>query len=104
MLGQYDKALIESRDQLRLDPNGDGYMDLLYAYLRLNRLTEAQSTFEEAEAKKFDSPSIRYFVYAVRFLQNDGAGMSQQVAWGTGKLGVEAVFLGLEANYRCLFG
>ena len=104
MLGQYDKALIESRDQLRLDPNGDGYMDLLYCYVKLNRLTEAQSTFEEAEAKRFDSPSIRYFVYALRFLQNDAAGMSQQVAWGTGKLGVEHEFLHLEAHTAAYSG
>jgi len=98
MLGQYDECLIESREELRLNSNGDGYMDLLYCYVKLNRLTEAQSTFEEAEAKKFDSPSIRYFVYALRFLQNDAAGMSQQVAWGTGKLGVEHEFLHLEAT------
>src|SRR5262249_42369217 len=28
-LGQYDEGLIESREELRLNPNGDGYMDLL---------------------------------------------------------------------------
>jgi tetratricopeptide (TPR) repeat protein len=104
MLGQYDKKLTESREQLRLNPNGDGYMDLLGSYLSLNHLTEAQSTFEEAEAKKFDSPSIRYSEYQVRFLQNDAAGMSQQVAWGTGRLGVEDSFLGLEANTAAYSG
>jgi tetratricopeptide (TPR) repeat protein len=104
MLGQYDKELIESREELRLTSNGDGYMDLLDAYLSLNRLEEAQSTFEEAEAKKFDSLSIRYLEYKVRFLQNDAAGMSQQVAWATGRLGVEDTFLGLEANTAAYSG
>jgi tetratricopeptide (TPR) repeat protein len=104
MLGQYDKELIESREELRLTSNGDGYMDLLVSYLSLNRLEEAQSTFEEAEAKKFDSPSIRYFEYKVRVLQNDAAEMSQQVAWGTGKLGVEDEFLHLEANTAAYSG
>jgi tetratricopeptide (TPR) repeat protein len=56
MLGQNDKDLIESREALRLNPNGVGYFDLLYAYLKLNRLKEAQFTVEEAEAKNFDSP------------------------------------------------
>jgi eukaryotic-like serine/threonine-protein kinase len=103
-LGQYDKELIESREQLRLNPNGDGYMDLLDSYLNLNRLTEAESTFEEAEANKFDSPSIRGLVYQLRFLQNDAAGMSQQVAWATGKMGAEDAMLGLEADTAAYSG
>jgi tetratricopeptide (TPR) repeat protein len=104
MQGRYDKGLIESREEFRLNPNGDGYYDLLYFYLRLNRLKEAQSTVEEAEAKKFDSPSIRYCVYQLRFLQNDAAGMFQQVAWATGKLGVEDGLLGLEADTAAYSG
>jgi tetratricopeptide (TPR) repeat protein len=104
MQGQYDKQLIESREQLRLNPNGDGYTDLLDSYLRLNRLKEAQSTFEEAEAKKFDSPSAHYLAYQLRFLQNDAAGMSQQVAWATGKPGVPDAFLRLEANTAAYSG
>jgi len=104
MQGRYDQGLIESREELRLNPNGDGYFDLLYYYLKLNRLKEAQSTVEEAEAKKFDSPSIRYLVYQLRFLQNDAAGMSQQVAWATGKLGEEDVLLGLEADTAAYSG
>jgi hypothetical protein len=104
MLGQFDKELTESREELRLNPNGDAYFDLLDSYVSLNHLTEAQSTFEEAEAKKFDSPSMRYRAYQLRFLQNDAAGMSQQVAWGAGKLGVEDEFLRLEANTAAYSG
>ena len=98
MQGRYDEGLIESLEEFRLNRNGDGYYDLLYFYLRLNRLKEAQSTFEEAEAKKFDSPFIRNLIYQLRFLQNDAAGMSQQVAWATGKLGIEDRLLALEAD------
>jgi DNA-binding winged helix-turn-helix (wHTH) protein/tetratricopeptide (TPR) repeat protein len=104
MQGRYDKSLIESREEFRLNPNGGAYFDLLYDYLRLNRLQEAQSTFEEAEAKNFDSPSIRNLAYQLRFLQNDAAGMSQQVAWATGKLGVEDKLLGLEADTAAYSG
>jgi DNA-binding winged helix-turn-helix (wHTH) protein/tetratricopeptide (TPR) repeat protein len=104
MQGQYDKELIESREELRLNPNGGAYFDLLYSYLKMNRLKEAQSTVEEAETKKFDSPSIHYLVYQLRFLQNDAAGMSQQVAWATGKLGVEDALLGLEADTAAYSG
>jgi eukaryotic-like serine/threonine-protein kinase len=104
MQGQHDKGLIESLEEFRLNPNGDCYFDLLNFYLRLNRLTEAQSTVEEAKAKNFDSPSIRYLVYQLRFLQNDAAGMSQQVVWATGKLGLEDGLLGLEADTAAYSG
>ncbi len=103
-LGQPDKGLIESLEEFRLNPNGDCYFDLLNFYLALNRLKEAQSTVEEAQAKNFDSPSIRNLVYQLRFLQNDTAGMSQQVAWATGKLGVEDTLLGLEADTAAYSG
>ena len=104
MSGQYDAGITESLEEFRLNPNGDSYFDLFYFYLRLNRLKEAQSTVEEAEAKKLDSPSIRPLVYQLRFLQNDAAGMSQQVAWATGKLGVEDGLLGLEADTAAYSG
>jgi eukaryotic-like serine/threonine-protein kinase len=104
MQGQHDKGLIESLEEFSLNPNGDCYFDLLNFYLRLNRLKEAQSTVEEAGAKKFDSPSIRFLLYQLRFLQNDAAGMSQQVAWATGKLGVEDGLLGLEADTAAYSG
>ena len=104
MSGQYDAGLTESREELRLNPNGDSYFDLLYFYLRLNRLKEAQSTVEEAEAKKFDSPFIRFYVYQLRFLQNDAVGMSQQVAWAAGTPGAEHALLGLEAQTAAYSG
>jgi eukaryotic-like serine/threonine-protein kinase len=106
LLGQYDEGLIESREEVRLNPNGDGYgyFHLLYFYLNLNRLEEAQSTVEEAQAKKFDSPSIRALLYELRFLQNDAAGMSQQVAWAAGKLGAEDALLSEEAKTAAYWG
>ena len=104
MLGHYDEGLVESREELRLNSNGDAYFDLLCFYLNLNRLEEAQSTVEEAQAKNFDSGSLRYILYELRFLQNDAAGMSQQVAWATGKPGEENPFLGLEAKTAAYSG
>jgi DNA-binding winged helix-turn-helix (wHTH) protein len=104
MQGQYDEELVESREELRLNPNGGGYFDLLDSYLSLNRLEEAQSTVEEAQAKNFDSPSLRDRLYRLRFLQNDAAGMSQQVAWASGKPGAESDLLGLEAQTAAYSG
>jgi len=104
MSGQYEEGLAESREEVRLNSNGDGYFDLLYFYLRLNRLEEAQSTVEETQAKKFDSPFLRALLYRLRFLQNDAAGMSQQVAWIAGRPGAEDALLGLEAETAAYSG
>ena len=102
--GQYEEGLAESREEVRLNSNGDGYFDLLYFYLCLNRLEEAQSTVEEAQAKKFDSPFLRALLYKLRFLQNDAAGMSQQVAWAAGRPGAEDALLGLETETAAYSG
>ena len=102
--GQHDEGLAESREELRLNPVAEGYFDLLNSYMRLNRLDEAQSAVEVAQAKNFDSPLIRGLLYKLRFLQNDAAGMSQQVAWAASKPGAEDALLGLEAKTAAYFG
>jgi eukaryotic-like serine/threonine-protein kinase len=104
MSGQYEEGLAESREEVRLNSNGDGYFDLLYFYLSLNRLDEAQSTVDEAQVKNFDSPFLRALLYKLRFLQNDAAGMSQQVAWAAGRAGAEDALLRLEAETAAYSG
>jgi DNA-binding winged helix-turn-helix (wHTH) protein len=104
MSGQADEGLAESREELRLNPVAEGYVDLLSFYLRLDRLKEAQSAVEEAHAKNFDSPFLRALLYELCFLQNDAAGMSQQVAWAAGRPGAEDALLGLETETAAYSG
>jgi eukaryotic-like serine/threonine-protein kinase len=104
-LGQYDKALAEAREAYRLNPaSGMNSVGLAVSYLSLNRLEEARATAEEAQAKKLDSPSLRFFLYQLAFLQNDAAGMAQQVAWSAGQPGVEDVLLANEADTAAYSG
>jgi tetratricopeptide (TPR) repeat protein/class 3 adenylate cyclase len=104
-LGQYDKALEETRQAFRLGPaSGLRYSNSVIAYLFLNRLEEARATAEEAQAKKLDSPPLRLFLYQLAFLQNDAAGMAQQVAWAPGKQGVEDELSGAEADTAAYSG
>ncbi|MFY9530274.1 MAG: protein kinase, partial [Candidatus Acidiferrales bacterium] len=105
ILGQYDKRLAENRVTLRLDPtSGWSYAYLVYPYLNLNRLEEARATAEEAQAKQLDSPILRVGLYQLAFLQNDAAGMAQQLTWAAGKSGVEDVLLALEADTAAYSG
>jgi eukaryotic-like serine/threonine-protein kinase len=103
-LGQYDKGLAQSRESYRLVPDGLSYSNLVTAYLFLNRLEEARATAEEAQAKNLDSPYLRINLYALFFLQNDAAGMAQQVAWAAGKPGVEDALLAGEADTAAYSG
>ncbi len=104
-LGEYDKALAESLDALRLDPgSGASYANLVAHYLYLNRLQDARATADEAQAKNLDSPSLRFKLYVLAFLKNDPAGMAQQVAWAADKPGVEDALLGGEADTAAYSG
>ena len=104
-LGQYDNTLVESREALRLDPeSAQSYDRLAEAYLSLSRLKEARATVEEAQAKKLDSPVLRLFLYELDFLDNDEAGMAQQVTWAAGKSAVEDLLLDSEADTAAYAG
>ena len=98
-LGQHDKSLAEFRETLRLQPkNGQLYASSVSAFLYLNRFEEARATAEEAKRKNLDSHGLHRRLYMLAFLQNDAAGMAQQVAWSADKPGVEDVLLGFEAD------
>jgi eukaryotic-like serine/threonine-protein kinase len=96
-LGQYDKALEGALEALRLSPGALQYHHVAEFYLDLNRLQEAKATADEALAKKLDSSFLHGNLYKLAFLQNDEAGMAQQVAWAAGKPGEEGEFQGDEA-------
>jgi TolA-binding protein len=93
------------RETLRLDPAYVlGYASLLSNYFYLNRTDEARATAEEALAKKLDSPCLRFNLYLLAFLENDAAGMAQQVAWSAGKPGMENMLLANEADTAAYSG
>ena len=105
VLGQYDKALVEAREAVRLDPAiGVNYENLAVSYLSLNRLEETRAAAEEAQAKKVDTPVVHFVLYQLAFLKNDAEGMAQQVAWATGKPGVEDSLLATEADTAAYSG
>jgi DNA-binding winged helix-turn-helix (wHTH) protein len=103
-LGERDKALWEALESVRLSPNAIGYTNLFREYLALNRLNEARLTAQEAKSKQLEAPSLHRGVYVLSFLQNDAAGMTQQVVWSTGRLGAENTLLELESRTAAYFG
>jgi serine/threonine protein kinase/tetratricopeptide (TPR) repeat protein len=103
-LGQYEKALAVTKDSLHLAPQeGLSYTNVALAYLYLDRLQEARATVEEMQVKNFGSYG-RTILYVIAFLQNDMAGMREQVVLSEGKPGVEDSFLGFEADTAAYSG
>ena len=84
-LGQHDKAQAEAQEAVRQNPNAVAYQLLIASYLHLNRFHEARHWSEEAKAKEFESPNLSRTSYQLSFVQNDTAGMAQQVAQSIGK-------------------
>jgi DNA-binding winged helix-turn-helix (wHTH) protein/tetratricopeptide (TPR) repeat protein len=104
-IGQYDKALPEAREALRLDPaSGNNYENVAASYLLLNRLQETQATIEEAWAKKLDTPNMHIFAYVLAVLRNDSAAMEQQAAWVMGKPGMEDGLISWQADIAAFSG
>jgi tetratricopeptide (TPR) repeat protein/predicted Ser/Thr protein kinase len=104
-LGLYEKALEKTRESVHFDPGSAlNRSNLVSALLSLNRLEEARSAADEALAKNLDSSFLRFYLYQITFLQNDSEGMAKQVAWGTGKPGVEEALLDFEADTAAYYG
>ncbi len=104
-MGQYDKALAEVQEALRLASDSvNSYLNLGITYLCLNRLDEAKATFDQAFAHKPDSGSLRQSMYYLAFLRGDAAQMEQQVAWAAGKPGDEDALLSMQSDTEAYYG
>jgi eukaryotic-like serine/threonine-protein kinase len=104
-MGQYDKAIAEFKEGLRLAPDAVfGYSNLGQAYISLNRLDEAKATLDEAFARKMDAGALRQALYQLAFLRGDLGLMEQQVTWSAGKPGDEDVLLSMQSDTEAYYG
>jgi serine/threonine protein kinase len=103
-LGQYDKAVVETQEALRLKPTTTGYGNLAFEYIALDRLDDAEKILREAQAKSFDGLDIRGNLYLLAFRRGDRKGMEQQLAWAAGRVGDEDEMLSGEADTDAYFG
>ena len=103
-LGQYDKSIVETQAQQRLEGSIVGYGNLAGTYINLGRLQEARQTLAEAQQKNFDGFVIRGDLYSLAFLSGDAAGMERQVAWAAGRPGEEDQLLSNHADTQAYYG
>jgi eukaryotic-like serine/threonine-protein kinase len=98
-LGDYDKALAQTQEAMKLDPgSGNTYGNLVSAYVLVNRLDEARASAQEAQAHNLDNPATRLSLYIIDFLQHDTAGMEREAAGLMGKPGFDDFMLDVESD------
>jgi serine/threonine protein kinase len=103
--GQYPQALETLLEEKGLTQSGFyNYGNLVSAYLNLDRLREARLAIEEARARKLEPVSGYIYLYLIDFLEGNVSGMQADVAWATGKPGVEDVFINMQSDTEAYSG
>jgi len=103
--GQYEKAIAETREAVRLNPDGVVLRsNLMEDYAALNRLDEAKLAFGQALERKLDHPYLHADMYAIAFLQGDTPEMDRQSAWSIGVPGGEDLLLSIASDTQAFAG
>ena len=104
-LGQYDKALAETQEAVRLEPNSvSSYVNFTEIYLQLNRPDDATKAIEQAQQRKLDDDSLHWAMYLLAFYKGDVAEMERQVNWAAGKPGDEDALLSFQSDTEAYYG
>jgi eukaryotic-like serine/threonine-protein kinase len=104
-MGEFGKGADESRAAMEMSPSSvSGYSNLISSYLALDRIDEAKAVCDKAKQQGVNNEYLDQMRYVIAFLQNDEAGMRQQVESATGKAGAEASVLTLQADTDAYYG
>jgi hypothetical protein len=104
-LGQYEKAVAESQESLRLEPKEvSSYVNLAVNLLALNRPDDSKKAVEQAYERKLDDEQLHWIIYQWAFLKGDAAEMDQQRAWAAGKPGDEDLLLSFQSDTEAYYG
>jgi tetratricopeptide (TPR) repeat protein len=104
-LGQWEKALQETQDALRLEPNNALLpANLASMQLALNRTEDARTTVDQALARKLETALLHHAWYETAFLRDDRETMQQQLAWAAGRAGEEDWLLSAQSDTEAYFG
>ena len=81
VVGQYERAVEESTEGIRLRPDYPlAYAFGIRGYTTVNRFDEAKAAYAQALERKLHTPFIDLVMYELAFAENDTAGMAQHVA------------------------
>jgi eukaryotic-like serine/threonine-protein kinase len=103
-LGEYEKAVEASLEDLRLNPgSAAAYTNLVGLYAALQRLDKAKEKYDQAVAHKVNNPFLHGNRYGVAFLESDDSEMDRQIADAGAKPG-EDVLLSFASDTEAFKG
>jgi eukaryotic-like serine/threonine-protein kinase len=78
--GRHEKAAEEGRKAIELDPDfAIRYSNAAFAWLYLNRVSEAEAMVRKASERKIESVEMSQCRYLIAFLSNDRAVMEREM-------------------------
>jgi len=102
--GQYDDAIRKTVEAVKLEEIAITYGNLIEGYTFVNQLDKARAVSDEAAAKKLISADMVRGRYALAFLQNDAAGMAQQVTQAAQISAAEDMLLSTQSDTEAYYG
>src|SRR5437868_9026086 len=86
LVGPFDKALVQARDAVRLNPKeARAHANLAVAFIGLNRFEEAKNVLRQALAQRLETTNMHLRLFHIAFVQEDAATMKEQLDWEIGR-------------------
>ena len=96
--GHHERAAEEGQKAIELDPDFSiGYYNVAFAYLYLNRFSEAEALLRKATERKIEVIQFSLLRYFIAFLRGDQAAMEREVTQRRAKLHAQGWFEHQEA-------
>ena len=96
--GRYDKAAEEGQKAIELDPDfAIGYENVAWAYVYLNRLSEAEAVLRKASERQIEIVQYSLCRYIIAFLRSDQTAMEREMSQRQAKLEAQGWFEHQEA-------
>jgi DNA-binding winged helix-turn-helix (wHTH) protein/tetratricopeptide (TPR) repeat protein len=84
--GEYEKALEEQLETVRLEPRVLEYVaNLVLTYTNLDRFDEAKAVAAKAIAQKLEGPFLHKELLTIAYIQDDHAGQEREIQLSVGK-------------------
>jgi len=82
LIGQFEEALKESREAVRLSPNNTTSLgNYVENFIKLNRFDEARQVLEQTLGQNPDRPIYRFYSSQIAFIQGDSDTMKRDLDW-----------------------
>ncbi len=79
---QYEKAVENGREAIRLNPNfAPAYTNPAGALVLLNRFAEAKEIYRQAMANHLEHIAYHFYLFWIAYFERDATAMQQQIDW-----------------------